>query len=303
MKIIQFDVDTRWNSTYDMLGNALRCKTELIWLGREYLDALALYTLTSADWVFVEQLHTVLKPFNEFTKLVLYRRPTITTTTGIYFGLLNHLKLAGAREGKYAEYDHIITDEVYSSLDLFNKYYNTMDQNLIYYIASVLDPQIKGAWIQKEHQHGAAKLAEVQETIHKLYPSIPPAADESNSAPPTYSSYNSVSDPLQALFAHINQDDEFESDVDLYFKTPVVKHRRSGDDDINWVLNWWRSNEADYPIMSQVARDYLAIPASEVDVERLFSTGRDLIGLRRHSLGIDTMRAIMMTRSLRSVSL
>jgi hypothetical protein len=55
--------------------------------------------------------------------------------------------------------------------------------------------------------------------------------------------------------------------------------------------------------MSQVAQDYLAIPASEVDVERLFSTGRDLIGLQRHSLGIDTMRAIMMTQSLWSVSL
>jgi hypothetical protein len=88
-----------------MLGDALRCKTELIWLGREYPDALALYILTSADWVFVEQLHTVLKPFNEFTKLVSCGRPTITTTTGIYFGLSTHLKLASAQQDKYAEYD------------------------------------------------------------------------------------------------------------------------------------------------------------------------------------------------------
>jgi hypothetical protein len=50
--------------------------------------------------------------------------------------------------------------------------------------------------------------------------------------------------------------------------------------------------------MSQVARDYLPIPAAEVDVERLFSSGKDLIGLRRHSLKIDTMRALMMLRSL-----
>ena len=92
--------------------------------------------------------------------------------------------------------------------------------------------------------------------------------------------------------------------MDLYFKTPVVKHRRTGgEDDLNWVLNWWRSHEAEYPIMSQVARDYLAIPASEVDVERLFSSGRDLIGLRRHSLSIDTMRAIIIIKSLQSVSL
>jgi len=55
--------------------------------------------------------------------------------------------------------------------------------------------------------------------------------------------------------------------------------------------------------MSQVAQDYLAIPANEVDVKRLFSTSQDLIGLRRHSLSIDTMRAIMMTKSLRSISL
>jgi hypothetical protein len=76
----------------------------------------------------VEQLHDVLKPFNEFTKLVSSGRPTITTTTGIYFGLSTHLKLAGTCGGKYAEYDHMITDAVYSSLELF----------------SVLDPRIKG---------------------------------------------------------------------------------------------------------------------------------------------------------------
>jgi hypothetical protein len=119
-----------------------------------------------------------------------------------------------------------------------------------------------------------------------------------------YTSINSSLDALQALFAHINQDNESELDADLYFKTPVVKHRRTnGEDDLDWILNWWQSHEAEYPIMSQVARDYLAIPASEVDVERLFSISRDLIGLQRHSLSIDPMRAIMMIKSLRSISL
>jgi hypothetical protein len=160
-KIIQFDVDTQWNSTYNMIGDAIRCKAELIRLGRAYLDALASYTLTADDWLFVEQLHDVLKPFNEFTKFVSSGRPTITITTGIYFGLSTHLKLAGACEGKYAEYDYVITNAVHSSLELFNKYYNTMDQNLIYYIASVLDPRIKGVWIQREHQAGDAKLVEI----------------------------------------------------------------------------------------------------------------------------------------------
>jgi hypothetical protein len=53
---------------------------------------------------------------------------------------------------------------------------------------------------------------------------MPPILDKSNYALLTYLGYNSASDLLQALFAHINQDDEFELDMDLYFKTLVVKH-------------------------------------------------------------------------------
>jgi hypothetical protein len=45
--------------------------------------------------------------------------------------------------------------------------------------------------------------------------------------------------------------------------------------------------------MSQVARDYLSIPPEKVDVERIFSSKRDLLGIRRHSLGPETMRAVM----------
>jgi hypothetical protein len=48
--------------------------------------------------------------------------------------------------------------------------------------------------------------------------------------------------------------------------------------------------------MSRVARDYLAVQSSEVSVERLFSKGRDMIGLRRHSLSPETMKAIMVSR-------
>ena len=44
--------------------------------------------------------------------------------------------------------------------------------------------------------------------------------------------------------------------------------------------------------MAAAARDYLAIPASEVAVERLFSNGRDLLGVRRGSMKAETMRML-----------
>ena len=45
------------------------------------------------------------------------------------------------------------------------------------------------------------------------------------------------------------------------------------------------------------ARDLLAISASEVDVERLFSGCRDEVGIRRHSLKSDTIRVLTLLRS------
>ncbi|KAK9320398.1 hypothetical protein V1517DRAFT_329445, partial [Lipomyces orientalis] len=44
--------------------------------------------------------------------------------------------------------------------------------------------------------------------------------------------------------------------------------------------------------------DHLAIPASEVAVERLFNSGTDLLGLRRHSLSPDTMRTLVLLRDM-----
>ena len=40
-----------------------------------------------------------------------------------------------------------------------------------------------------------------------------------------------------------------------------------------------------------MAMDYLAIPATSVSSERVFSTGRDLLGMNRQSLCSETMEA------------
>jgi hypothetical protein len=62
------------------------------------------------------------------------------------------------------------------------------------------------------------------------------------------------------------------------------------------MLNWWKANIGEYPCMAQAARDYLVIPASEVDIERLFSLGRDMLGIRRFSMSINTLRALVLLR-------
>jgi hypothetical protein len=48
--------------------------------------------------------------------------------------------------------------------------------------------------------------------------------------------------------------------------------------------------------MFQVIRDYLPILGAEVDVERLFNIVREILGLRRILMSIETLRALVLVK-------
>lgn len=48
--------------------------------------------------------------------------------------------------------------------------------------------------------------------------------------------------------------------------------------------NWWKQNHKDFPILSKLARRFLAIPASSVPAERVFSVGGTLVSKKRSRL-------------------
>jgi hypothetical protein len=49
--------------------------------------------------------------------------------------------------------------------------------------------------------------------------------------------------------------------------------------------------------MAMAAQDLLAVPGLEVDVERLFCRGRDLLGIRRFSLKGETIRILTLLKA------
>jgi hypothetical protein len=50
--------------------------------------------------------------------------------------------------------------------------------------------------------------------------------------------------------------------------------------------------------MLRVARDYPEIPTSEVDCERCFGGGRDLLRIGRYSINANTMRTMMLLKGV-----
>ena len=71
--------------------------------------------------------------------------------------------------------------------------------------------------------------------------------------------------------------DRAASEIARYLQFPTIYR----DDD---PLQWWKFHENDFPLLSQYARRYLAIPASSAPTERLFSKAGQILTAKRVQL-------------------
>jgi hypothetical protein len=291
-KFIEYDVDTRWNSTHRMLRDAIEAKQQIRrWVAQQqYLPPFS-----AQDWHRLQQVETILQKFEEFTFTVSKREPQISLAIPIYYELHDMLNDAASMEGEFSELDVDIAHAVKAGLKKYQKYYNCMDGVDAYYIALVLDPRFKALLLEKElGKSTAAKvITHLKEVLHRQYPltTDPVAVSADEKIVTGYSIEARVLQKLQPRQRRV-------SDIDRYFDNEVVVVNDGVTMERGWLFEWWRMNQDEFPRMAAAARDYLAIPASEVAVERLFNTGRDLLGLRRHSLSAETMRRLMLLRAV-----
>lgn len=59
-------------------------------------------------------------------------------------------------------------------------------------------------------------------------------------------------------------------------------------------LNFWKSHDRQFPVLSAIARDCLAVPATGAGVERLFNSARDICHYFRGSLNATTIQDLML---------
>jgi len=59
------------------------------------------------------------------------------------------------------------------------------------------------------------------------------------------------------------------------------------------ILVWWKTHAEKYPVLSTMARDFLAIPLSTVSSESAFSLGGRILGEARSSLTPEMLEALV----------
>jgi hypothetical protein len=81
-----------------------------------------------------------------------------------------------------------------------------------------------------------------------------------------------------------NDDDDSDTDVNSYmYEVNLYRAIPTKTDFDKDPLEFWKAIEKTYPILSQLAKQYLGVPASSVTVERLCSTAGDVISFK-HSV-------------------
>ncbi|KAK9482964.1 ribonuclease H-like domain-containing protein, partial [Lipomyces starkeyi] len=146
-KYIEYDVDTRWNSTFRMLDDGLSARQQI----SKFLELQTeLPAFTTQDWLRLSQIHKVLSKFNELTLFISKRKPQISLAIPIFYELHDFLHDASEFKNDFVGFDADIGLAVQEGIKKYNKYYNLMDESDVYYTALVLDPRVKGNLILDE---------------------------------------------------------------------------------------------------------------------------------------------------------
>jgi hypothetical protein len=78
-----------------------------------------------------------------------------------------------------------------------------------------------------------------------------------------------LSDARRGLDQYIQESSSgqsLKSDLDMYLEEAVYRQKEGNQENFD-ILGWWKSFAAKYPVLSQMARDILAIPVSIIPLD------------------------------------
>ncbi|XP_064462638.1 uncharacterized protein LOC135373352 [Ornithodoros turicata] len=281
------DTPTRWMSTSRMIRRLLEL--------REFCDDLLTQpnSFTSDHWTNAEGIIHALAPAEEATK----RLQSEQLVMGDFLGVWLKCRMESAKMATP------LATALASSMDKRQK---TLLENDVFCSAVFLDPRYRVLLTDIEKERAKQRLCSVWSTMKRLVQDSSGAPAEAPDTPqpgPSHSDSGNV-DELEVFLNEQEQSAAVGSRsltseteklmhlLELFSCEPRIKK------EVN-ILEYWKREELKKPQLFQLARVALAVPATQVSVERAFSGLRYILSPQRGSLSPDTLDDIMLLRSLR----
>lgn len=281
MKLIQ-EVETRWNSTYYMLQRYSE-EQKMITLTLGWVERSDLI-LTSEENATVEILIQALKPFEQVTLEMSGEKFTsLSKVIPLQRGILECLSSPSVK-------DLPIVRNLRHNM---SSRFSFVEERTVNATSTFLDPRMKklafslDSGIKKAETEifkDLSKLESAQQTSHQKNP----APLQNTETPRKETGIWAVFD--NKVQKHISQASvpvvRPQLELTRYNQEMLIPRNQD-------PLQWWRENEAMFPLLKNVAKRYLCIPATSVPSERLFSKAGELISHRRNGLSPNNVDMVL----------
>ncbi|KAF7763751.1 hypothetical protein Agabi119p4_8288 [Agaricus bisporus var. burnettii] len=289
---IPTDVKTRWNSTHDLLDFSLK-----------YQAAIDILT----KWGIATHLCKILKVFKDAT---LFFSKTAASTITAVIPAMDHFDEVLTTAADSPDMPPSIRAAIRLGLRTLNRYYDRTDHSKIYRIAMVLDPRYKTSYFRKLkwEEDWITTSINLVKTEFAVYASLEVNVEQNDDV------HSALLDNPQLHFEVDESSNIFEDfitggpaiaassttapildEVELYLSSgpEVLKYMDNGQEKTFTPLEWWVNHRSTYPRLSRMALDYLSVPPTSVDVERVFSKGRMVLSYLRNRLTPTTTRGLL----------
>ncbi|CAM8898360.1 unnamed protein product [Rhodiola kirilowii] len=319
------DVRTRWNSTYKMLESAVkfeaafdrldhvdpffrlefgpRCKGKDVSVSddnvdesdadyddNQILDDDNIGIPSKADW---ENARTFLCFLRRFYTLTVRVSGSKYVTANTFFTEISDV-LYLLQEWQQKE-DNALADMAVKMKQKFDKYWGDMKKmNMNIYFAVVLDPRYKLEYLQWA-------LSEINKSGNKQVEAIDLSEMVKIALYDMFNEYMKINNCVVGKRKEVAATSGLQLDVDGGVSdkegSSKLEANESIDTDTEFdILGWWRMHSPRFPILSQMARDVLAVPISTVASESAFSTSGRILDAFRSSLTPCLVQALICTQ-------
>ena len=240
-------------------------------------DVTVVKNLNAHQWATVRDLAATLRPFMDVTELMSASSyPTLSMVLPVLDGLQHVLSTStGGLDCLRAVFTRLLADkfgDVFSDDDLC--------------AATVVDPRFKLSPFDTDDRHQKAMTATIaaMQSVVALQSAPSVATPPPEPVPSTSAQTNATSiwDKLDrqtptTVTPATRSSASLQHELDLYVADPNIPRSAC-------PLQWWQSHTSTFPVVAEVARRMLSIPATSVASERLFSKAGDVITKKRNQL-------------------
>ncbi|KAG9119766.1 hypothetical protein FRC07_005051 [Ceratobasidium sp. 392] len=291
-------ISTQWNSDYKCLLSRFELKPCVQMLTAESDNSLQHLALSDAQWEILSQLLRVLKIFKKASDLFSRAEvPLVHEVVPMFIRIRHRLEVV-RDDSKHRGLHPLIRAAAQSALLVYEKYMDSFASSEVYWIALVMCPHYKLQWL---HDHGfsSAQVDSVCDMVINRFNvsyKVTPANSATGSNFVESSNDSDESDDEWSPVDALPRPDIEGNSIENYLRTEPVSRKLvklAGG-----PLRYWEAQKSQMscPELAQFALDYLSAPASSVDAERAFSSGRLMTNHLQHQMSDDTFRAKMALR-------